>query len=33
MICDNILDALGNTPVIRLNRMGDEDSAQILVKF
>lgn len=33
MICDNILEALGNTPVIRLNRMGDEDSAQILVKF
>ena len=33
MICDNILDTLGNTPVIRLNRMGDEDSAQILVKF
>lgn len=33
MICDNILDALGNTPIIRLNRMGDSDSAQILVKF
>lgn len=33
MICDNILEALGNTPIIRLNRMVDEDSAQILVKF
>lgn len=33
MICDNILQALGNTPIIRLNRMVDEDSAEILVKF
>ena len=33
MICNNILDALGNTPIIRLNRMGGEDSAEILVKF
>ena len=33
MICDNILQAVGNTPLIRLNRMTDEDSAQILVKF
>lgn len=33
MICNNILDALGNTPIIRLNHMVDEDSAQILVKF
>lgn len=33
MICNNILEALGNTPIIRLNRMVDEDSAQILVKF
>lgn len=33
MICDNILEAMGNTPIIRLSRMGDEDSAQILVKF
>ena len=33
MICDNILDALGNTPIIRLGRMVDDDSAQILVKF
>jgi len=33
MICNNTLDALGNTPMIRLTRMGDENSAQILVKF
>ena len=33
MICNNILDALGSTPIIRLTRMADEDSAQILVKF
>lgn len=33
MICDNILDAMGNTPVIRLNNMTDGDSAEILVKF
>ena len=33
MICNNVLEALGNTPIIRLNRMVDEDSAEILVKF
>ncbi|MDD6479039.1 MAG: cysteine synthase A [Oscillospiraceae bacterium] len=33
MICDNILEAMGNTPMIQLNRMGDKDSARILVKF
>ncbi len=33
MICSNILEAMGNTPVIRLNNMTDEDSAEILVKF
>lgn len=33
MICNNILDALGNTPIIRLNHMVDENSAEILVKF
>ncbi|MBR2459979.1 MAG: cysteine synthase A [Clostridia bacterium] len=33
MICDNILQAMGNTPLIRLNRMVDSDSAQILIKF
>ncbi|MBP3448976.1 MAG: cysteine synthase A [Spirochaetaceae bacterium] len=33
MIYNTILDAIGNTPLIKLNRMTDEDSAQILVKF
>ena len=33
MICNTILDAIGNTPIIRLNNMVDADSAQILVKF
>ena len=33
MICDNILEAIGNTPLIRLHNMTDEDDAQILVKF
>ena len=33
MICNTILDAMGNTPMIRLNRMTDSDSAEILVKF
>lgn len=33
MICENILEAMGNTPLIRLNHMADKDSAQILVKF
>ncbi len=33
MIYDNILQAMGNTPIIRLNRIVDEDSARILVKF
>ena len=33
MIHDNILSAMGNTPVIRLNKMVDDDSAEILVKF
>lgn len=33
MICNSILDAIGNTPLIRLNRMQPSDSAQILVKF
>lgn len=33
MICNNILDAIGHTPIIRLNHMTDEDCAEILVKF
>lgn len=33
MIYQNILEAMGNTPLIRLNHMTEPDSAQILVKF
>lgn len=33
MIYNNILEAMGNTPLIRLSHMCDEDSAEILVKF
>lgn len=33
MIFSNILEAMGNTPVIRLNRLTDEDMATVLVKF
>ena len=33
MIYHNILEALGNTPLIRLNRMTEPDAAQILVKY
>lgn len=33
MVYDNVLEAMGHTPLIRLNRMVDADSAQILVKF
>ena len=33
MIHDNILSAIGNTPMIRLNKLGDENGAEILVKF
>ena len=33
VIYNNILEAMGNTPLIRLGRMAEEGSAQILVKF
>ncbi len=33
MICNTILDAMGDTPIIRLRNMVDEDSAEVLVKF
>lgn len=33
MIYGNVLEAMGNTPLIRLNRMTDENSAEVLVKF
>lgn len=33
MIYNNILEAMGNTPLIRLSSITDPDSAEILVKF
>ncbi len=33
MIYDNILDAIGHTPMIKLNKLPDPDGARILVKF
>ena len=33
MICDTILDAVGNTPLIRLHRMTQPGDAEVLVKF
>lgn len=33
MVCNNILDAVGNTPLIRLNRVVPEGCAEVLVKF
>ncbi len=33
MIFQNVLEAMGHTPMIRLNRMVDENSAEVLVKF
>ena len=33
MICENVLEALGNTPLIQLNRMVKPGMARILVKY
>ena len=33
MIYKNILDAIGHTPMVRLNKMTDDNSAEILVKI
>ncbi len=33
MIYNNVLEAIGHTPIIKLNRLPDEDCADILVKF
>lgn len=33
MIYNDVLQAIGHTPIIRLNKMAGEDSAEILVKF
>jgi cysteine synthase A len=33
MIYDNVLEAIGHTPIIRLNKMSEKGCAEILVKF
>ena len=33
MIYNNVLEAVGHTPMIRLNRMNSPENAQVLVKF
>jgi len=33
MICQNILEAIGNTPLIQLNHMVPKDAARVLVKY
>lgn len=33
MICNTILDAIGNTPIIRLRNMTSPEDAEVLVKF
>ena len=33
MIFNNILEALGHTPLVRLNRMVTSDMAEVLVKY
>ncbi|MBQ7044064.1 MAG: cysteine synthase A [Clostridia bacterium] len=33
MVLNNVLEAMGNTPLIRLSNMVDPDSAEILVKY
>lgn len=33
MVYQNILDAVGHTPLIKLNKLVDEDSADVIVKF
>ncbi|MBM4386949.1 MAG: cysteine synthase A [Deltaproteobacteria bacterium] len=32
-IADNVLDLVGNTPIVRINRLAGEGSAEILAKF
>ncbi len=33
MICNNVLEAIGSTPMIRLNRLKRPNSAEVLVKY
>ena len=32
-VCENILEAIGNTPMVKLNHVGPKDGADIYVKF
>ena len=32
-VCNNILEAVGNTPMVRLNKLTGKDDAEVLVKF
>ena len=33
MIYDNVLEAIGHTPIIKLNKMSKPGNADVLVKF
>ncbi|MCR4892877.1 MAG: cysteine synthase A [Lachnospiraceae bacterium] len=33
MICNNVLEYIGHTPMIRLSRMNDPEAAEVLVKY
>ena len=33
MICNDILEAIGHTPLVRLRKMVTPDMAEVLVKF
>ena len=33
MIYQNVLEAMGHTPIIQLNKMADPEGARVLVKF
>lgn len=33
MVCNNVLEYIGHTPMIRLNRMNDPEAAEVLVKY
>ena len=33
MVYNNVLEALGHTPLIRLNRIPDAQCAEVLVKY
>ena len=33
MIYNNVLEAMGHTPMIRLNRMNSPENAEVLVKY